>query len=313
MVVRGAALLGVLFGVLVTTAAVAKSIYTYRDANGVLHFTDQPPPEGQQGVERRLVRTEAPLRVHLREEALPGAKQRWHLRNDYGGPIELVVRATTAENVLTAPDLPARVVIPGLSERTLLTATGASPFNPWQLEFSYQLMFGDPRAVPDPDADYQLPFDYPPGAEIHQAWGGRFSHTDPENFHAVDFSLPVGTPILAARAGTVLEVNDDHFESGLDVRLATRANSVRIVHADGTMAVYAHLKHEAGWVRIGDRVRAGQQIALSGNVGFSSGPHLHFVVQRNAGMRLESVPFHFRVGEERIEPRAGLRLGQRPR
>lgn len=295
---------------LLSTAALAKSIYTYRDANGVLHFTDQKPPEGQQGVERRLVRTEAPLRVHLREEALPGGKHRWHLRNDYGGPVEILVRATSAENLLTAPELPARVVIPGLSERSLLTAAAASPFNAWRLEFAYELMMGDPRAVPDPQADYQLPFDYPPGAEIHQAWGGRFSHTDPQNFHAVDFSLPVGTPILAARAGVVLDVNDDHFESGLDPRLATRANSVRIVHADGTMAVYAHLKHEAGWVRIGDRVRAGQQIALSGNVGFSSGPHLHFVVQRNAGMRLESVPFHFRVGEERIQPSAGMRLRQ---
>lgn len=300
-----------LFALMMALPAVAKSIYTYRDANGVLHFTDRKPPEGQQGVERRLVRTEAPLRVHLREEELPGGKQRWHLRNDYGGPVEVVVRATSAENLLTAPELPVRVVIPGLSEQALLTAAAASPFNPWRLEFSYQLMVGDPRAVPDPEADYQLPFDHPPGAEIHQAWGGAFSHTNAENFHAVDFSLPIGTPILAARAGVVLDVNDDHFESGLDPRLATRANAIRIVHADGSMAVYAHLKHEAGWVRIGDRVRAGQQIALSGNVGFSSGPHLHFVVQRNAGMRLESVPFRFLVDGERIEPRAGLRLGRR--
>src|SRR5690606_150933 len=74
-------------------------------------------------------------------------------------------------------------------------------------------------------------------------------------------------------------------------RYGGRANYVRILHADGTMALYAHLKPEGVLVRVGQRVRQGQQIALSGNTGFSTAPHLHFVVQANRGMRLESVPF----------------------
>ena len=56
------------------------------------------------------------------------------------------------------------------------------------------------------------------------------------------------------------------------------------------MALYAHLKAEGVLVRVGQRVRAGQQIGLSGNTGFTTGPHLHFVVQVNRGMRLESIP-----------------------
>ena len=57
------------------------------------------------------------------------------------------------------------------------------------------------------------------------------------------------------------------------------------------MAVYAHLQPGGVLVRTGQRVRRGQPIGLSGNTGFSSGPHLHFVVQVNRGMRLESIPF----------------------
>ena len=70
-----------------------------------------------------------------------------------------------------------------------------------------------------------------------------------------------------------------------------RANFIRILHDDGSMAVYAHLQPEGVQVHTGQRVRQGQRIGLSGNTGFSTAPHLHFVLQVNRGMRLESIPF----------------------
>lgn len=75
------------------------------------------------------------------------------------------------------------------------------------------------------------------------------------------------------------------------------------------MGPYLHLKDESARVAQGDRVRAGQWIADSGNTGFSTGPHLHFVVQRNVGMALESVSFEFEGGDGRpVTPETGMVL-----
>jgi murein DD-endopeptidase MepM/ murein hydrolase activator NlpD len=111
----------------------------------------------------------------------------------------------------------------------------------------------------------------------------------------VDFAADEGTPVLAAREGVVMQVESDFDKAGLNrERYGGRANFVRILHDDGTMALYAHLRTEGVLVRVGQRVRGSQQIGLSGNTGFTTGPHLHFAVQVNRGMRLESIPFRMR-------------------
>jgi len=90
----------------------------------------------------------------------------------------------------------------------------------------------------------------------------------------------------------VMQVESDFDKAGLDLeKYGGRANYVRILHDDGTMGLYAHLRPEGVLVRVGQRVRQGQQIGLSGNTGFTSGPHLHFAVQVNRGMNLLSIPF----------------------
>ena len=118
------------------------------------------------------------------------------------------------------------------------------------------------------------------------------SHDSDENRYALDFAAPEDTPVLAARAGIVLQVDTGYRGSGLDyARDATRANFIRILHDDGTMALYGHLAPDGAQVVPGQRVEVGQRIGSSGNTGYSSAPHLHFVVQVNRGGQLVSIPF----------------------
>ena len=75
----------------------------------------------------------------------------------------------------------------------------------------------------------------------------------------MDFAAAIGTPVIAARTGTVMEVEADFARAGLDAEtFAGRANFVRIVHDDGTMALYAHLDVNGVVVRVGQRVRKGE-------------------------------------------------------
>jgi murein DD-endopeptidase MepM/ murein hydrolase activator NlpD len=92
-----------------------------------------------------------------------------------------------------------------------------------------------------------------------------------------------------------MQVESDFSKAGVSRETYSgRANFVRILHDDGSMALYAHLKTGGVLVRVGQQVQAGQQIGLSGNTGFTTGPHLHFAVQVNRGMRLVSIPFRMR-------------------
>jgi murein DD-endopeptidase MepM/ murein hydrolase activator NlpD len=120
------------------------------------------------------------------------------------------------------------------------------------------------------------------------------THADDASQHAVDFVMPIGTDVFAARDGVVIEVASDYFETGTDLVVdGPRANIVRVLHDDGTMALYVHLNWNTIRVVPGQRVRRGEYLADSGNTGFSTGPHLHFVVQRNRGGALESLPLQF--------------------
>jgi murein DD-endopeptidase MepM/ murein hydrolase activator NlpD len=221
------------------------------------------------------------------------------ISNRVAGPIEIELLFTHAENVNASPPLPLRRVIAGESEQRIADIRSIDVHRAGGFAVEFRAVPGDPSAVPD-DTVYRLPVEH---AEwrIDQGFGGGFSHTDPQSRHAIDIALVEGTPVLAAREGIVMQVEDDFEGAGLNrEKFGARANHVRVLHADGTMAVYAHLQLESVGVRVGSRVRRGQRLGLSGNTGFSTGPHLHFALQVNLGMKLVSIPFAMQDGQGAI-------------
>lgn len=218
---------------------------------------------------------------------LEGGGNRWQARvdNHLSGPVQVALRQPAGATAL--PGLPLQAVLAG-SASVVLTRLQL-PADMVRLDLLLDAVPGDPTAHPQ-DVAYQLPFSAK-RFQVTQAPQGRFSHTDAENRDAIDFALAEGTPVLAARAGRVMQVQGNYDGNGQDpVRDRARANFIRILHEDGSMAVYAHLQANGVLVRSGQRVEAGQRIGLSGNTGFSTAPHLHFVVQANSGMQLRSLP-----------------------
>ena len=123
---------------------------------------------------------------------------------------------------------------------------------------------------------YILPFQKGESYKVEVATGHYRASNGGVGLYAVDFNMPIGTTIVAARAGEVVAVREQ-FEDWNGKDLAE--NFVFIKHADGTVARYFHLNHLGALVEEGEQVKQGQIIAKSGNTGQSGGPHLHFDVQ----------------------------------
>jgi murein DD-endopeptidase MepM/ murein hydrolase activator NlpD len=164
-------------------------------------------------------------------------------------------------------------------------------------DYALQQIPGDPAAHHVPAEPYRLPYALGSRYVVSQAFPERVTHLDRSSEHAIDFEMPVGTEVYAARAGVVMEVAGDYYGVDVPADATLPANLVRVLHDDGTMALYAHLQWNSIRVEPGQRIARGELLANSGNTGFSTGPHLHFVVQRNRGGFVVSVPVEF-VGSD---------------
>lgn len=164
------------------------------------------------------------------------------------------------------------------------------------------------------EALYRLPWPEGLSFMFTQVSDGRItSHFTKATRHAVDIAMPAGVAVLAAREGIVEAVEAEFGASANEEPLTYEGNFVRVRHADGTRAIYAHLNYHGVAVAPGAPVAEAQLLGYSGATGDVTKPHLHFVVVREetnaSGWHEEvSVPVRFYVGVPpiRFAPRAAV-------
>lgn len=131
---------------------------------------------------------------------------------------------------------------------------------------------------------YSLPFSEGDCVDVVSDSRAHFGHVK----HAVDFGLQEGTKILASKAGRVIDIKVDSKKGGADLQYNDMKylNYMTLKHSKGEYSQYMHLKCKGAFVKLGEQVKTGQAIALSGNTGFSTEPHLHFHVLKDNKTRI---------------------------
>jgi murein DD-endopeptidase MepM/ murein hydrolase activator NlpD len=217
------------------------------------------------------------------------------MKSDYCVEYTVTLEAKLT-NMTSSRPVPFTVDAAGRSSFVLARFKQADKSRPWRYNYFYHWEYGGRRNSTDNDADYAMPFG-PGRYVVLQGPRGTYSHfagSGSEN--AVDWDVPEGTIVCAARAGVVVGMRDDSTVSGTDPKFKPLGNYVIIKHADGTFADYHHLQTGGAMVKLGDEVKTGQPIGLSGATGFASKPHLHFMVfQAINGKKVLSLPFRLKT------------------
>jgi murein DD-endopeptidase MepM/ murein hydrolase activator NlpD len=192
--------------------------------------------------------------------------------------------------------VPFTVDAAGRREFVLARFTLADKSRTWRYNYVYHWEYGGRRNSTENNADYAIPFKAGRYVVL-QGPRGSYSHfkgSGSEN--AVDWDVPEGTVVCAAREGRVVGVRSDSTFSGPNPKFKPLGNYVIVKHADGTFADYHHLRTGGALVKIGDEVTTGQPLGLSGATGFASKPHLHFMVfQAVDGKSILSLPFRLKT------------------
>lgn len=187
------------------------------------------------------------------------------------------------------------VINPQKTRQLLTKLTSVKKDRPSQFAYTYNVSFGDNNLnTYDVDFEYALPFEKNSSFILLQGYNGAFTHM---NENALDFNMPVGTPITAIRDGVVIKLMEEHTAVCPEKECGQYNNYIIIYHADGTFAEYTHLKEMGVIVNEGDQITQGQLIGYSGNTGWSSGPHLHLMVYFQRFKQRETLKTKFKIGD----------------
>ncbi len=291
---------------LLASGHVAAQMYKYQDEDGVWHFSDNPPPSEQR--RRHPSQDEPPSNekqviIHRQgEEDTPI----FEVSNTLPMPIQLEFSAGQLQNMRADPPLPLRKVIGAGSRKPLTRFEKIDPDAPWSYTYRTRFVPGDPAAEHLTGKPYLPPFSPHKEFSIAQAFNGEASHhSHTLTRYAIDIPMPADTTVHAARSGTVAEMKTGK----LSPERREKTFYVRILHRDGTFGLYAHLVPDSVKLFTGMTINRGQVIGRLGSAADGDAPHLHFAVQKNVGMQLESIPFEVTSLEGNPQtPKTGLLL-----
>ena len=211
------------------------------------------------------------------------------------------------KNLESTQTLPLTAVLAAKERKKVTRLNPVEGSASYRFRYRYQvdMLPGKAKAIPDKGYVYALP--YRPGKAhwVVQGYGGKFTHQGRSRY-SVDFAMPEGTPIYAAREGIVAETRMDSNESGTTDEYRELANYVIIEHPDGTWAEYYHLRENGVEVKVDEEVQRGQLIGYSGNTGYSKIPHLHFAIRKTMSGKVSStIPVRFNTSQgilSRLKP-----------
>jgi murein DD-endopeptidase MepM/ murein hydrolase activator NlpD len=204
-----------------------------------------------------------------------------------------VTMEVEVKNFNSDKPLPYTATIPPKSKVNLFNLVPANPQQDSSWSYTYYATWGSLSVHHDDSYIYNLPFPAGMTFPVSQGFHGKYSHTGGDCY-SIDFKMPEGTEVHAAREGIVVGIKDDSNIGGGDKKYEWDANYILIQHSDGTLGHYVHLKKGGCQVHLGEKVSVGQWIGLSGNTGYSTGPHLHFAVfKAQSGKQRETLPIKY--------------------
>lgn len=230
-----------------------------------------------------------------------------HAKNLSEVPLTFTLRVRTRYFDADGPKHITETIAPNSTRKILvLSASGGSRSGEYR--FTYDWTVGDKDANHNDDHLYRFPYETGISYRVLQGYGSRFSHTGLEQY-AIDFKMDEGTPVYAARGGVVARKEETHSIGCWEDGCGKYANYLVILHDDDTTGEYYHLLKDGVLVEVGDRVSEGQKVALSGNTGHTTMPHLHFGVYRAVSRgREQSIPVRFASSDGIVDkPRRGGR------
>ncbi len=239
------------------------------------------------------------------EKSADGVKL--YLVNKGTAPVAITVRTRTTNLESDAARTLLRTIPAG--ERQLAASYKPVRHNRvTRFRYWFDWAIGNHRAKHDKHYLYRLPYGSGKRFRVLQGFSSNFSHTGREAY-AVDFDMPKGSAVHAARGGVVADTEESHDRGCWRKGCGKYANYIVVLHDDGTTGEYYHLMKNGAVVEPGERIQRGQLIGYSGNTGHTTMPHLHFAVYRPIEWgRTQSLRFKFGSADGVIsQPRSGRR------